>query len=97
MIDQRHAERQRNCTVIISSPIIFRSFLANLSAIRAPAPARFLSGRKQRAMVGALHNCIISDTVAKSKSFAVDTEIQHIQWATKMIETLLREANVAHA
>src|SRR5215467_9171934 len=34
-------------------------------ATHAPALARFPPERKQRAMVGAIHDCIISDTLAK--------------------------------
>jgi hypothetical protein len=46
----------------MSSPIILRRLSI---AIRAPALARFPSEGKQRAMVEALPDCIISGTLAK--------------------------------
>ena len=60
--DQRHPERPSK----LHSHNVLADYLSvDLSAIRAPVLARFPSERKQRPMVGGLHDCIISDTLAK--------------------------------
>ncbi len=66
MIDKRHAKRpaELHSHNILANYLSF-VFRQNLSTIRTLALTRFLSERKRRARVAALHRCIISDTTAK--------------------------------